>query len=398
MEFRRSGQRDERRRRVLLDERLTSSEGENPTAGDDRPAALDAEGRAYSLAALAQHQPPITSWLPKKIWKLLVILLSGGIAIAAIETLYARVYLHLPADLQSSLAVLDLQARGSLAAWFATVTLFCGAIASLLVYAIRRHRLDDYRGRYRVWQWTAGLFVIGSLDAATTSHAALQPLMIHLTGYKLLGDGAIWPVLLLGTLVGLWLLRLGFEMWTSRLATLFLCLGGGTYLAAVIGHFHPEIVARGAEGVLFASSTLLAGHFCLVFAVALFGRHVDQEAQGERPMRVKAPTAEKTTTTTRKPRRATTKRTTSTTTEKREVRIDAAHESAKEKSTPTTKAAPTAIPVITRQTVQKPTATPTPTASATATRANDAAISKAERRRLRKLERRQGRYDDGDDD
>src|SRR5204863_398638 len=65
------------------------------------------------------------------------------------------------------LAALDVAARGSLAAWYASVLLLAATGWSFIVFAIRAHRVDDYRGRYRVWLWTTAALAWLSLDEAT---------------------------------------------------------------------------------------------------------------------------------------------------------------------------------------------------------------------------------------
>jgi hypothetical protein len=49
------------------------------------------------------------------------------------------------------------------------------ATVALVVRAMRRHRRDDYRGRYRAWGWLAGLLV-GATSLAT--HAEVLDLLL----------------------------------------------------------------------------------------------------------------------------------------------------------------------------------------------------------------------------
>ncbi|MEX0819908.1 MAG: hypothetical protein WD070_09940 [Pirellulaceae bacterium] len=376
MQFRRSGQGDERRRRVLRDEVLGATDQQG--ADDDSlPTREEADGRVYSDAALAQRQAPLTSLLPQRALTLVALFLGGGLAIAGIELLYARLFVGLPESYRAPLAVFDLTARGNIAHWFTSLTLVVGAITSTLVYLIRRHRLDDYRGRYRIWQWATACFLFGSFDAATGAHAILPPVMIQLTGTMLYGDGLVWSYLLIGLAISFGLLRLGIEVRGSRLATMFLCLAAGSYLSFVVTSFHPALSTLEVTREIACSATLLAAHFCLVYSVALYGRHVYQEAQGTRRAGRTKPvvaaqhqSAESRSTS---PRR-------STTTSSKKVRVDLAHE--KPKAEP----APAAVPTISKKSVQK-----TASESTEPDADDDRTLSKAERRRLRKLDRRQRR-------
>lgn len=385
MQFRRSGQGDERRRRVFRDEMIAAPDREKAEAEASGQVRDEVDGRVYPDAALAQRQSPLTSLLPQRALTLVVLFLGGGLAITGIELLYARLFIGLPESFQASLTVFDLTARGNIAHWFASLTLVIGAITSSLIYLIRRHRLDDYRGRYRIWQWAAACFVIGSFDAATGAHAIFQPAMIQLTGTELLGDGAVWSVLLLGTAVAVCLIRLAFEVRGSRLATTFLCLAGGSYVGFVVTNFLPALVAAELMRVVASSATLLAGHFCLVYTVALYGRHVYQEAQGTRRASRTKPVGSRESEP--KKARATSRRRAEVVGSKH-VRVDAAHE----KSTP--EPVPAAVPTISKKTIQK-------TVNAVAgdySTDKSRPMSKAERRRLRKLQRRQQRQgDDGDE-
>ena len=80
MQFRRSGQRAERRRRVLIDETVTA-----PVAAQQAPAGAGAESatpdpaelRNYAEAALAIHQPRVTDLIPTRRWTLVVLLLTA---------------------------------------------------------------------------------------------------------------------------------------------------------------------------------------------------------------------------------------------------------------------------------------------------------------------------------
>ena len=44
------------------------------------------------------------------------------------------------------------------------------SLTALLVYVIRRHKMDDYRGRYRLWLWCAAALLI-ALAGCTSAHS-----------------------------------------------------------------------------------------------------------------------------------------------------------------------------------------------------------------------------------
>jgi hypothetical protein len=362
---------------------LAATEPGGVETSDASRSRDEVDGRVYSDAATAQRQAPLTSLLPQRALTLVALFLGGGLAIAGIELLYARLFVGLPDTFQASLAVFDLTGRGSIANWFASLILIIGAVTSTLVYLIRRHRIDDYRGRYRVWQWATACFVVGSFDAATGAHAIFQPAMIQLTGNTLLGDGAIWSILPVGLVVATCLVRLAIEVRGSRVAATFLGLSAGSYIGFVVTHFYPALSTQDVARVVASSATLLFGHFCLVYSVALYGRHVYQEAQGtRRAVRAKPVAADES-----KPKKARTASRRQTIVGSKNVRVDAAHEKA------TTEPAPAAVPTISKQSIQKPIGAAADQNSTHGTRP----LSKAERRRLRKLDRREQRQDDSDE-
>ena len=67
-------------------------------------------------------------------------------AIAGLEAAYATIF-HGSGLSSEVTAALNLTARGSLAAWFSSVLLSMAAANAVLVYWLRSHKLDDYRGR-----------------------------------------------------------------------------------------------------------------------------------------------------------------------------------------------------------------------------------------------------------
>ena len=181
MDFRRSGQLDERRRRVLRDELAQPAQTETADATPTGGGSAKGPVRAYATEVLSERQLRVIDLLPvRPLWVAVSILLAVT-AVAAILC----VHIHARTiDLgrnategvpySAFLAALDASQRGSLAAWLASVVLAGGAAASLVTFGIRLHRVDDYRGRYRVWLWTAAALVFASLDAATHSHGKFQ--------------------------------------------------------------------------------------------------------------------------------------------------------------------------------------------------------------------------------
>jgi hypothetical protein len=284
MDFRRSGQLDERRRRVLRDELAQPADTESADAASLGGSSAKGPVRAYCPAVLDERQPRITDLLPiRPLWMTVAILLAVT-AVAAIEC----VHIHartLPGGGAVQLAALDAASRGSLAAWFSSLTLACGAGLAAVTFGIRRHRVDDYRGRYRVWLWAAAALAFGSLDTATGLHDSLGLLLVHLAGQttaagSLAAAATISWLALYSLVFGTLAIRLAIEVWCSLPALAGLAIAGLLYLVSGLATLG-LLPASGplVESVVHTSLLLLA-HVALVSAIAWYARHVYLDATG----------------------------------------------------------------------------------------------------------------------
>src|SRR5262245_45016336 len=171
MDFRRSGPLDERRRRVLMDEIASPADAEHADAATSGSAKGPV--RAYHESVLGQRQPKVTELLPVRPLWIVVLLLLGLTGIATVETIHVHIATLNLAEGASHLAALDARHRGSIDDWYASAMLAAAAALAVVVFGIRSHRVDDYRGHYRIWLWTAASLLWLSLDAATGIHDAL---------------------------------------------------------------------------------------------------------------------------------------------------------------------------------------------------------------------------------
>ena len=171
--------------------------------------------------------------MPRSYTVALLLFLLGAVLVAGLEGLYFSMPRLSPPASGGRMAAFDLDAAGSVAAWFSSTTLaLCGA-AAIVVYTIRRHRFDDYHGRYRIWLWTAGCAWILSVDEAASLHEAFTAWMVHASGRELLAGGAAWWIGLYGLIVGAVGLRLVMELRECRVSTAALALAGVCYVVAI---------------------------------------------------------------------------------------------------------------------------------------------------------------------
>jgi hypothetical protein len=286
MDFRRSGQLDERRRRMLMDELAQPADTENAETAPPGGGSAKGPVRAYGPAVLDQHQPRVTDLLPTRpLWTTAAILLAIT-AVAAIECIHIHIR-TLPAAARAStqLAALDATARGSLDDWFSSLLLAGGAGLALLTFGIRRHRVDDYRGRYRLWLWTAAALAWASLDAGTHIHDALGLGIGHLAGQALLNGTpsaavTISWLAIYGIVFGTLAIRLAIEVWQSLPALAALGLAVVGYLLSGVATLDMLPTSGPLIDSVVRTTILLLAHVGLVSAIGLYARHVALDATG----------------------------------------------------------------------------------------------------------------------
>ena len=375
MGLRRSTGCDQRRRRVLIEEKLGGTAtakrgGSTASAKDDAQAA----GKAYTEAALAGQQPPAIAVLAVRPWTLTVVFLSVLTAVVGLHVAYGQLTL-LPASMRpAQLLALDVESAGSLVTWVASLLLVAAAFQGVQVYRLRRHKTDDYRGRYRVWSWIPLVFLLMGACVAT----GLQADLVTLLGSLIDPSGAaehirLSPIgaCLLWTLVAV---RLAFEIRDSRGALAALAVATCCYFAAAVG-FLVEVHAFSHVLLVMARSSIATvGHLCVFLTVAVFGRRVYLEAQGllqrKTPRRRKTKTASKAT----RPK-------SKTKTEQRKTTKPAVRDESDAEETPN--------PVISLQAARQTKATEEAQQDEPDIPANK--MTKADRRRQRKLKRQDRR-------
>ena len=287
MEFRQSGNGGGRRRRVLFEEPLKATEGAR-----DAPAFRVAQpdgSVSFSEAARADCQARITDLLPTRVYSLAVVFLVGMTVIAALELLHSLRTSWAWALGTKYFTALDLSLPGNLSDWYGAFMLMCAAIASVLVYTIRRHRVDDYRARYRIWLWAGCLLFGASIDAVAGIHRIVQGVLIHVTAHELFGDGTIWWMLVIGGIsIALVVFLLG-DIRHSRMSTSALATSALLYIVSAA--LQLQLLPSLYEPLYSMAVTLvtLAGHLMLLMSILWYARHVFLAAAGVLPVRAVRP-------------------------------------------------------------------------------------------------------------
>ena len=145
----RNVQREDRRRRVLRDEAGKKSPSNRSRGGQNARLQL------YVEDAVGGAQPRITDFIPRRKYGLLVWFLLCMVPPSIVQALYVLRTELLEGSLLQETSALRLVGAGTIATWFSSMLLMLAGLVALAIYCVRRHKLDDYRGGYRLWLWVA---------------------------------------------------------------------------------------------------------------------------------------------------------------------------------------------------------------------------------------------------
>jgi hypothetical protein len=286
MEFRRSATGDQRRRRVLIEEKLNVvGVPDHPPTSERVPAVSAVCRKSYTDAALLGHQPTTIIVLAQRSWAILVAVLVGLTAIVGLEAAFGQIQLMPRAVWPGRLPALEIESPGSLAAWLSSLLLTVAAFQGLQIFRIRRHKVDDYRGRYRVWGWASPVIFIMAIAAGTGFHVDLVEVLGTWTG-RASGSEHASTASLLTCLV--WIpiaLRLTFEVRRNRTAFWLLVATIGCYLTAAILSLAQIDFTGQIVLIMVRSFAAMLGHLAIFATLAVYGRHVYLDSQGLLPAR-----------------------------------------------------------------------------------------------------------------
>ena len=293
MSFPRS-QLDDRRRRVLTEEVIGPAQpaDEAGTASQSKPSDRRRSAvrvRPYGDAALMDRQPRITDLVPQRYSMLALLFLAGVTLVAGLEALYAWLPELASKTAEGTIDAIDLAAEGSLAAWFASTTLALASVSAVVVYSIRRHKADDYHGRYRIWLWAAACWMLLSMDEGGSLHEGFTELMSYLADQRGFGDGSIWWISAYSLLLGTVGTRLMLEMRECRASTAALLVTAVCYAAAVVARLNVFLPDSHMQRVMVEEGCEMVGNLFLLFAMTLHARYTILAAQGRLPAKKEKP-------------------------------------------------------------------------------------------------------------
>ena len=251
--------RDDRRRRLLAEDPTAATGEPGDAATLERGRQTKHKSENYGDAEFLQKQARLTDMVPRRLLSSILLLKVGIAVICGLVALYITTprLLHTP-DARPAAAILG--GPGSLSNWFASLLLLAAGFLAVVNYTVRKHKMDDYRGRYRVWLWAAACWFLMATDVAASLHQAFQQTMITLTHTPIVGDGTIWwlaPAIVLVGATGTWLL---IDMRSCRLASTALVLAAIAYGVALVAFLHGVRMPSELASLLLLQVSLLAGH------------------------------------------------------------------------------------------------------------------------------------------
>jgi len=280
--------RGDRRRRVLNEEIKASSHPVHQRASI--ASGSSAQGTTepslgYAPGAMPNAQPRITDFVPCRYRSLAACLIVGLAVLAGILALgrYAAALATLSGV--DSISAFQLGGVGSLSTWFCSVLFGVACLLSVLIYSLRRHRIDDYRGRYRVWLWAAAGCLAMSLNAVAPMHQLLADAMTRWTGWSALPGGAVWWLGACGVAFAVFGLRLLLDVRESKLALIAAVSAMACWTLVVAMQLGWLNFAADQSRMLLVSGAMMGGALLLVMTVLCYARHVILDAQGLLPDR-----------------------------------------------------------------------------------------------------------------
>jgi hypothetical protein len=270
--------RNDRRRRVLKEEVLSASSSRTTGRRESRTHAADGAQR-YSDAAGVENHAQVTDFVPRR-YGTVAMLVFVGVATTALMAAMHLFVVPFASSRGMQSAALDLGSRGNLASWLAAVVLFLASGFCILTYSIRRHRIDDYRGRFRIWIAAALACLILSANSIAGIHLVLADVLTHVSGWTAMRGGAVWWLGLAGLPLVWIFVRVLLDIRECRVGAALLVGAAICYAmsaASFLGYV-PGIEPRVEP--LAVGVPLVLGHWFMLAAIVANARFVVLDAQG----------------------------------------------------------------------------------------------------------------------
>ncbi len=236
----------------------------------------------YSQAVRRACQQRLVQLIPVR-RSSLMLTIAGVWTIWAILML-AHYYVHVrpmtTGNLPPIAALVHLRSTHGIAHWLGGQLWMLTALASLMIFQLRKHKLDDYRAKYRVWGFLAAAALFSSLDA---SSSGLYLFGKSMDGWAVREMGySGWSVVLAtyAALVGVLGLRLCSEIKSAPMSLTFWLIGLVAWAAsALLGTGLMKTPWTSTTTDLVVGGTWLGGILSVFLAAGIYLRHTYIQAQ-----------------------------------------------------------------------------------------------------------------------
>ncbi len=175
---------------------------------------------------------------------------------------------------------LDADHPQSVAAWFSSHLWLLCLGSTLLTFQLRRHKLDDYNGEYRLWFWLVITCLIASVDATTHVTELFGAALHHWSQLNLGWSGPAVVKATLTVLIGMLGLRLCSELKVVPLSLCFWLVGLVAWaVSAALGPEELKIALTPQFRIWLRCALWLGGLTAIWLSALTYLRHVYIEAQ-----------------------------------------------------------------------------------------------------------------------
>jgi hypothetical protein len=272
----------------MLKDEILSASNNHASLRATSDGGTSGDAPRYSDAAGVENHPQITDFIPRRYPTIVVLVLIGAGLTTAMAALhdFARP-IAAATGLQNTTAI-EFDAYGSLSSWLASVVMLVASATCLLTYSIRRHRIDDYRGRYRVWLGAALACFIVSANSVAGLHQVGADVLSHVTGWSALPQGAMWWLVFAGLPITWIVVRSMLDMRECRVATALLVAAVASYSVSAAAFLDLLVIQVPRVKSLTIGASLLLGHWLVLASAVAYARFIVLDAQGLVPIRRRA--------------------------------------------------------------------------------------------------------------
>lgn len=282
--------RMDRRRRLLRDNGEDESQPEGTTRRTSRKAQVDDEQESSGGKRKAGYSQDVRKACGQRLVQLIPVRRRSFAAVCLVSLLIPGLllamhyWIHVTGQLpwwRHPLAVaLDVGHPRSIAAWLSSQLWLLCLGATVLTFQLRRHKLDDYNGEYRLWFWLVLTCLVASIDATTSITKLFAQALDRWTQTNIGWSGPAVVDSTLAVLIGMLGLRMCTELKAVPLS-LVLWLGGLVCWAGSAALARPELqIEMSAPVRYWLISTLWLGGLTLIWLSALtYLRFIYFEAQ-----------------------------------------------------------------------------------------------------------------------